>query len=346
MDGLEQVGTAQPQGAVVTETPAAPEAPVSIADHAKQFSKEAQAEQAETGDDLKPIRPVDQQKRSQDGTFAEGSRRMQKKEALKRINDLTGRAKTAEERFAGAEERLARAEAELAQLRRQGGSPQQVAKAEQKVERADTAAQPRRVPPPPSDPEPNESDPKFGNDYGRFLAEHARWSARDEFRQLQVQQRRQAQQRQVQQSYHQTLKTWNDRVEAAKGRYQDFESVAFNRPTRIPEGSPVDVWITEHKAGADVLYYLQSNPQEQDEILRLSVVDQIDRLSLLSQRFSSSPSGQAVATGAAPGRQSIVMPPKPPTPVRTEAQRASETPPPMDGSLSIAEHARTFGKRR
>ena len=104
----------------------APE-PTSIESHKAAFGPNADKQveidaEPEPASDLKPIRPVDQQKREQ-GKFAEGRQRMKAKDAVERINQLTGRAKTAEEK-------LAAAETELTQLRSQRAAPQQIARAE------------------------------------------------------------------------------------------------------------------------------------------------------------------------------------------------------------------------
>jgi hypothetical protein len=322
--------------------PDAPEQPesTSVADHAKQFGPQADKSEPEAaGQALKPIRPVDQQRRDQ-GKFAEGKQRLKAKDAVERINQLTGRAKTAEEK-------LAAAEAELATLRTQRAAPATIAKAEQRVERAEAKVEGASAGKAStfSEAEPDEADPKFGGDYGKYLRALAGWEGRKAYHDEKHADAQRAEEAKRVESERQVARQWSERVAAAKTKYADFESVAFG-PTLIAPDSLVDRWIMEHKSGADVLYYLQSHRQELESLLAKPVLEQVEDLALLSQRLLSPQRQQAGTTGSAAAPQSIVLPPRPPNPVRTEAPRASDGPPPLDGSLSIAEHAKHFGKAR
>lgn len=346
------------------EQPQAPQTPeptpvLSVKDHAATYSDRASgrpsesaqpAEPQDAKDDLAPIRPVDQQRREQ-GKFAEGKQRIRGKDAVERINTLTARAKTAEERFEDALGRLARAEAELATLRRQGASPQRLDKAEQRVERAEAKftdridamhqAAPRFSDP--IDPEPQETDPAFAGDYGKYLQSHARWAARDEYRQIRAGEAQATKAAQTKQAAQTALMTWGGRIDAAKQTYPDYHEVALATPAPWDEGSVIDAFIMEDDNGGHVLYYLRhpDHAEEVGDLLREPPLKQLTRLALLSQRFSPTPSRQAGATGAAAGRQPVVLPHRPPTPVRTEAQRTSSGPP-TDGTLSVMGHAKAF----
>lgn len=174
------------------------------------------------------------------------------------------------------------------------------------------------------------------------MTDHARWAARDEFRrarQIEAQQ----------QQYHARVSTFQQRVEATKARVPDFEQVAFKpfhpamEPYVVP-GTPVGDFIMDDDNGPEVLYHLQAHPEELDAILRTPPLVQIKRLTLLAQRFASSQPEAAGSNGAAPVAQVRILPPKPPTPLRTEAQRATpETPAEPD---SISAHERAFGRKR
>ena len=329
-----------------TETPVveAPPEPVSIADHGKQFSPAAQAaaeaKPAEPkADDLKPVRPVDQQRRTDAGQFSEGRQRLKAKDAVERINQLTGRAKTAEER-------LAAAEAELGRLRSERAPAAQVAAAERKVEQAEARTAPA------GDPEPQEDDPKYGGDYAKYLRDVTRWETRQAMREQESAAAARAETDRRQTAERQTIKTFAERLTAARDRYEDFEdTLRWDAPWLAPSGKPhpgyeaLHDFILTDETGADVLQFLRSHPDDVDAIMQVPPLQQVKRLSLLSQRFASSPS-EAGATGAATRRTTtVVLPHRPPTPVRTEAQRAGDTPPPTDGSLSIAEHKKAFGRR-
>ena len=134
--------------------------------------------------------------------------------------------------------------------------------------------------------------------------------------------------------------SWRERVEAAKTQHADFEQVALMAPTNIPQGSLVDAWILEHKAGAHVLYHLQKNPTELSSLLAMPMFDQVDALSLLAQRLT--PTRSPVATGVSATPVHTV--PRPPTPVRTGPQRAADEPPGEEATL--AEHEKFYGSRR
>lgn len=336
----------------VPETPDPP-AELTIAEHAKQFSPDAakddDAPEGETAEERTQRHHSVQQKREREtGKFEPGKvrHRAQSQQAgardVPRIQQLTGRAKTAEER-------LAAAEAEIARLKSAPLAPPQTFKKGDVVTFHDPRlSQPgngeaHREPATPQDPEPTEADQKYGGDYGKYLVDHARWAARDEHRKWETQQEQKAQQARQHEAQRKTLETFGQRIAVAKQKYPDFEAVAFG-PTTIPAGSPVDAWIMEDDAGAEILYHLHAHPEELDSLLRMSVLQQVKHLSLLSQRLLPDTPAQAGLTGSAAGTQTIVLPPRPPNPVRTEAHARVEGPP-TDRPLSIAEHDRYYGPK-
>jgi hypothetical protein len=323
---VEQPVSEQP----ITEADIEPDAPASIMEHARTFGPQAEKVEPEP-DPLKPIRPVDQQKREA-GKFAEGRQRMKAGDAVKRINELVARSK-------GAEEKLATAEAELTRLRAQHASPARIEAAEQRVETAERRVeQPeaRRDPSGFPEPEPQEDDPKFGGDYTKYVRAVGAWEGRKgawEYRQNEQRQSEQAKQHQ----------TWDTRIAAAVAKYPDYMTVARNTLQRVPQNSAIHVFVEDDPSGEDVLYYLGTNPQELDAILRMpTALAQVKAVSLLSQRLTASPTSTAAGTtGSVAGRTTPVVLPKPPNPVRTEAQRASDSPPTGEPS-SIAEHRKRF----
>lgn len=322
---------------IAPETPEV-EAPLSISEHAATFGPNADKGEPEGETAEERLHHANTQRREKTGEFTQGKRRG--KDAVVRINELTGRAKSAEEAAAASKAEAATAlakvtalEAEVQRLRQSGASASTVAKAEAKVEKAEAKLDT-------SDPEPKEED--FGDDYAKYLTAHARWSARDEMRQERQRQETQAKQAKEKESEEAVIKSFAERVEKARQKYPDYDAVAFG-PTKIQAGSPVDLFIMEDDNGEEVLYHLQRNPQELDDILKIpSAVKQVARLALISQRFASSndSSTSAGTTGSASGRV-VVAPPKPPNPVRTEAQRAPSAPK-TDGSLSITGHMKAF----
>lgn len=315
-----------------TTTPEAPVEAQSIADHAKSFGPQKEA----TEQQERQAHHSDTQRREKEtGRFDEGHKRVRKsKDAEQRIGALTGRAKTAEERVAELEAKLAKLES----APRQAVQPQPQAQ----------PIQPQLTRQATGDPEPSENDPKYKGNYIAYLDDRARWNARQEYRAQRERDQQQASDRAL-------FDAWGTRVNEVKGSYQDFDQVAFGEPVPWLDargnpigqaGAAIDSWIMQHKAGPHVLYYLQSHPQERDALLRKPILHVMEDLALLSQRFASNPSTQAGATGAVGGRQVNVVLPKPPTPVRTEAQRVGTVSPPTDGTLSISEHRKAFGSQR
>ena len=352
-------GTADTPG-----TPAADDA-VSIADHAARFSPEALEAAAVDGatdadvDNGAPATPHHsaQQRRDRErGTFAEGRKRARSQNAgaddVETIGELTRRIKAAEEadgadivRKENESERVyqLRRRAELLERRTAAG------KAPEPAALTGTTATPSQrvaVAPPAATPGPGAPGADAKPDYNdvrkypdgrydaQFIEDLSSWGARAEWNKLQA---KAAEKETIQQAE----RRWNDGVQAARAKYPDFDAVAL-KPSAIPQGSIPDVWILEHKQGPLVLYHLQSHPQELDAILRMDRLGQIEELASLSRRFASPSPVLAGTTGAAAGGSPVKPLPKPPTPVRAEAQRANDLPKNSEAG-SIAEHRRQFG---
>jgi hypothetical protein len=352
---------AAPAAPSVPPPAATPEAPLSVLEHAQQFSPKQADETTEQAEERRH-HSAEQRREKASGQFKEGKvrHRSPAQEAspadVPRIQQLTSRAKAAETR-------LQLAETELARLRAVQAPPAQIARAEARVEQTQAAA------PPPSsgdgfkEAEPDEADPAFANDYAKYLRAVAKWEGRkaqwewrQEEHQIQTQARRTAQQQQE-------MAAWGQRMDAAAAAYPDFHEVALQAPALwlmstgdpipiqqdprtgqfLPSGAAIDAFIKEDDNGGHVLYHLQTHREEADALIRMAPIQQLKRLALLSQRFdASSASPQAGSTGSAAGPRLVTLPPKPPNPVRTEAQRTGTSPPPTDGSLSVMSHAKAF----
>lgn len=352
------------------ETTTLPQA-TSVADHAAMFGPQAKddpdAPDGETVEEraVRLHHSAEQRREKQTGKFTEGKVRHRAqsqtagKDDVKAINEYTGRIRSVVDELGGdiarkdgesdrvfetrrrAEllERHREASKELKELKAKQASPAAIDRAERKVERTEAAVPAKAF----SEPKPTEDDPKFNGDYSEFLIGVAEWAGRKAaYEDRQAEQARSEKTRK-QASERELLTSWAGRVEAAKKDHADFEKVAFG-PTRIPEGSAVDAFIMEHDAGPKVLYYLNSHAEELDSILRLSALGQIERLVALATSLSPSRSA-AETTTAAPARKPIVLPPTPPTVVRTEAL-SDRDPDPTTGPRSIAEHQKRYGTRR
>lgn len=243
--------------------------------------------------------------------------------------------------------RLRETEAELAAARGPAREPAAPA-----PKATPAPASPRETPRPPvaaastipvrslqEDPEPDPAE-YVDHPEKNYVKDQARWEARQEIRESNERATKAHAEATAQAEAVRLSSSWKDRTEAAKTKYTDFEAVAY-APTQIPQGSLVDAWILEHKAGADVLYHLQKNPTELHAMLALPLLDQTEALALLSQRLTSGM--QAGGTGAA-APPPVPRAPRPPTPVRTSPQSTGDEPPGDDASL--ADHEKYYGRPR
>jgi len=325
---------------------------LSVSEHAATFNPSApKPEPTEDAEEDAPEGETDaereerihhsatQKRESDTGKFKDGKSR-KSKDLVERVNALTGRAKGAEERAAAAERNLAAAQDELNRLRAASAPRAEIAKAEAKVDARSEAVDA-------TDPEPTEADidEKFGGDVAKFLKAQARWEARQELREQREREAQAEIQRQVTERSQTELQKFNARVETARQKYEDFDAAANAVIQKVPQGSILEAWMFEHPRAEDVVYMFHTQPQELDAILQLpTALEQIEAVSLLAQRFASPQNGSAGTTGSATVRKMVSTPPKPPNPVRTEAQRSNDGPP-LDGSLSVSEHARRFKLR-
>jgi hypothetical protein len=335
----------------------------SLTEHAQEFggNKSDIASDHDPGDETDVHHSQQQRRDRETGKFRDGMKRERASRAkatsddVEAINRWTGELKSAEEsvtdipREAGESDRVytlrrraelvkraqtqaskvARLEQEVRQLRASGASASEIRRAETQVE--DAVEQ--------GDPEPDENDARYEGDYTAFVKDHSRWSGREAFRQ----QYQQAQREQAQQ--HEFMQTWADRMKAAESRYADFQTVAMGE-TRIPPNSLLDAYVMEDDNGPDLLYYLNTHPQAVDDILGLpSALAQSKAIAQILLRLSSPSTASSGSTGSDAARRVVKSPPKPPNPVRTEAQRPAESVA-ADGSLSLLQHYKTFPGRK
>ena len=194
------------------------------------------------------------------------------------------------------------------------------------------------LPAPPFDPEPKRNDPRYGGDVSAYTIDAARWGARQEMRQQEFDRYVASEKTKQEETERSENTEFSKRVDAAKADYDDFEDVAFG-PTPIAKDTIPDIFIRRDENGPKVLYYLQhsTHRQELDELLKMPELAQVKFLSLLSQRLSSNGSAPVGSTTSTAQPRTIVLPPKPPNVVRTEAQPARSGLP-TDRELSLSEH--------
>jgi hypothetical protein len=116
----------------------------------------------------------------------------------------------------------------------------------------------------------------------------------------------QGQQQARQRDEHQRMvRAFEAKAAAARSSHADFDAVAMEAPSEIPQGSAADLWVLEDEAGAEILYHLQqpAHAAERRRILALGPREQLKELVRLGDRL----------TAAAPAARSTTAPPPPPT---------------------------------
>lgn len=215
---------------------------------------------------------------------------------------------------------------------------------------ASSQARPAVAPAPPpviaadKDPEPTETlDPstqKPYEDFTKFVRDHGRWAARDEMRTARTAWEKQTAEETAAAEQTRLSESWATGVQAAKQQHKDFEAVAFGTAPWA-KGSLIDRWIAEHPAGPLVLYALKKDPAQATAMLAMSLFEQTEALSLLSQRLRPSQNAAAVPTGAVPVHP-VTPVPRPPTPVRTGPLRTEPAAPDPE-ALSLDDFAEATG---
>jgi hypothetical protein len=211
-----------------------------------------------------------------------------------------------EPRWKKRERELKEAKAEIARLKAQGTQPQQA--------RSETP-QEKTQPQPAADaskaalkPRIDDKDEKTGQPKYKTYAEYEDakddWLRKEtlrEFSESQSKSQRETQQQQVKQTI---AREWTNRVETARAKHADFNTVALNPDLPLKEGSVPDVFILDSPAGTDVLYYLGQNPAELERINKLNPIGQARELTKIELKVS----GQQNSSSAKPESQA----PRPP----------------------------------
>lgn len=158
-----------------------------------------------------------------------------------------------------------------------------------------------------NDPAPTREQFRDFEEWQAALAAHtvmSKMTARDEARiEKQVQEREAAQMQAAQKAKQALAEQWVDQVADARGRYADFDQVAFTAP--ISDG--VAEMVAQSEIGADLAYYLGKN---RDTALRISQLSPVEAAREL---------GRLEATLSRPRPPTQTQAPDPITPVRPKA---------------------------
>lgn len=94
-------------------------------------------------------------------------------------------------------------------------------------------------------------------------------------------------QREAMRQQQEFLEAYHDREEAARDKYDDFESVAYN--PNLPVTEYMARAIQASDVGPDVLYHLGSDPREAARISRLDPILQAREIGKIEARLSAEP---------------------------------------------------------
>lgn len=92
--------------------------------------------------------------------------------------------------------------------------------------------------------------------------------------------------------------SWNERIEKARSKYDDFDDVALGERTVITPAMAEA--IKESDMGADLAYWLGKNADEAKRIAGLSAVAQVREIGKIEARLSEKPAAKPVSKTPAP----------------------------------------------
>lgn len=94
------------------------------------------------------------------------------------------------------------------------------------------------------------------------------------------------------------LDSYHEREEEARGKYDDFEQVAYNPKISITDVMAETIRVSE--IGPDVAYYLGSNPKDADRISRMTPLAQAKEIGKIEAKLASDPPVKRTTSAPAP----------------------------------------------
>lgn len=91
---------------------------------------------------------------------------------------------------------------------------------------------------------------------------------------------------------------YEDRAEAARDKYDDFEQVAYN--PAVPVTQVMAEAVMADELGPEILYHLGSNPSEASRIAKLPAVQQAREIGRLSAKLAATPPAKTTSSAPAP----------------------------------------------
>jgi hypothetical protein len=94
------------------------------------------------------------------------------------------------------------------------------------------------------------------------------------------------------------LESYQEREEAARDKYDDFEQVAYN--PKLPITNVMAETIQSSDIGPELAYYLGSNPKEADRISRMTPLSQAKEIGRIEAKLASAPPIKKTTSAPAP----------------------------------------------
>lgn len=105
-------------------------------------------------------------------------------------------------------------------------------------------------------------------------------------------------QREQQRQQSAVLESYHEREDEARGKYDDFDQVAYNPNLRITTVMAQTIQASD--SGPDVAYYLGTNPKEADRISRLPPLVQAKEIGKIEAKLASDPPVKKISSAPAP----------------------------------------------
>ena len=96
----------------------------------------------------------------------------------------------------------------------------------------------------------------------------------------------------------QVLESYQEREEAARDKYDDFEQVAYN--PKLPITTVMAETIQSSEIGPELAYYLGSNPKDADRISRMSPLAQAKEIGKIEAKLAADPPVKRTTSAPAP----------------------------------------------
>ena len=106
------------------------------------------------------------------------------------------------------------------------------------------------------------------------------------------------QQREAAKQQSQVLESYQEREEAARDKYDDFEQVAYN--PNLPITNVMAETIQHSEIGPELAYYLGSNPKDAERISRLSPYLQAKEIGKIEAKLADNPPVKKTTSAPAP----------------------------------------------